>query len=263
MNHTAPGLRHGDFTGLAENYGAFRPAYAESVLVALLNLLDKPTSDLDVIDVGAGTGIWTRMLAGRGLHSLVAVEPNDDMRTVGQKQSTTQEIIWRKGKGEETGEARSSADLVTMASSFHWVDFDRGLAEFHRLLRPHGRFAALWNPRYLEDSPLLKGIEATLHAMVPELSRVSSGRAGLTHSLTEKLRQRTDFTDVVYMEAFHKVSLTPEQYLGVWWSVNDVRVQAGEERFSAFMDHVAKSVAHLTHIETTYQTRLWTARKVG
>ena len=52
-----PTLSHGDFTGLASDYSKYRPGYSESVLTGLLALAGKPPSEIDAVDVGAGTGI--------------------------------------------------------------------------------------------------------------------------------------------------------------------------------------------------------------
>ena len=53
-------LSAGDFTGLAKDYSQSRPDYCPSVLKASLGLLDKTSAEIDFVDVGAGTGIWTR-----------------------------------------------------------------------------------------------------------------------------------------------------------------------------------------------------------
>ena len=75
-------MKHGDFTGLASDYAKFRPGYAPQVATAILGFLGKDPAKVDAADVGAGTGIWTRILAKRGLHSVVAVEPQ--MRILGR-----------------------------------------------------------------------------------------------------------------------------------------------------------------------------------
>jgi len=73
-------MKHGDFTGLAGDYARFRAGYAPQVAAAILSYVRRDAASVDAVDIGAGTGIWTRTLAARGLHSVVAVEPNDDMR---------------------------------------------------------------------------------------------------------------------------------------------------------------------------------------
>lgn len=253
-------LKHGNFTGLAENYSKYRPAYAPSVRDALLGLIPKPAAQIEAADIGAGTGIWTRMLAEKVKH-VTAVEPNDDMRAWGERDSAGRNVTYRAGSGEATGLADASVDLLTMASSFHWVDFARGTAEFHRALRPGGRFVALWNPRLIEANPLLVEIEAEIGRLNPGVKRVSSGASGITETLTDQLWASPYFDDVVYLEGRHVMEQTPEQYLGVWRSVNDVRFQLGPEKWDAFLAYVEKRTAGLKSIATTYRTRAWAARR--
>jgi len=256
-------MKHGDFTGLADNYARFRPGYAPQVLTAILGYLGRDPAAVDAVDVGAGTGIWTRMLAARGLRSIVAVEPNDEMRGQGIETSRGTGIEWRKGAAEDTGLADASADLVTMASALHWADFDCACAEFHRILRPNGLFVAVWNPRWIEGNPLLAEIEEEIARLKPDLRRVSSGRSGITEQLTDLLIAKPQFTDVLYCEGRHLVRQTPGEYMGAWRSVNDLQVQLGPELFAEFLARTERRIARLEHIETTYMTRAWAARRAG
>lgn len=256
-------LKAGDFTNLAEDYTKSRPGYSQSVLVALLSLCGKRSCSVDFVDVGAGTGIWTRMVADYGVNTVTAVEPNDAMRSFGIDSSRGCDIEWIKGTAETTTLSDQSADLVTMASSFHWADFDKATAEFHRVLRPEGRFAALWNPRLIEVNPLLVEIEAHLDTLRSGIKRVSSGRSGITETLTESLWQSPFFDDVVYIEGRHTVQMSKERYLGAWRSVNDLQVQLGEENFAKFLDYVQQRIDGLDYIEATYLTRAWSARRKG
>jgi SAM-dependent methyltransferase len=258
-------MNHGDFTGLADDYARFRPGYAPHVATAILSYVagsvGRNTGEIDAVDIGAGTGIWTRMLASRGLHSVAAVEPNDEMRAQGIATSRGSDIVWHKGSAEATGLAESSADLVSMASSLHWADFDKACEEFHRILRPGGVFVALWNPRLIEANPLLVEIEAEITRLKPDIQRLSSGRSGITERLTDMLSARPQFAEVLYLEGRHSLHQTPEQYMGAWRSVNDLQVQLGPELFRKFLECTEKRIAGLTSIETTYVTRAWTARR--
>lgn len=258
---TKTAMKHGDFTGLAGDYARFRPGYAPQVGTAVLSYVGRELAGIDAVDIGAGTGIWTRSLAARGLRSVLAVEPNDDMRAQGIEGSRDTNIVWRKGSAEATGLPDHSADLVSMASSLHWADFDQACDEFHRILRPGGVFAALWNPRLIEVNPLLVEIEAQIALLKPGIERVSSGRSGLTERLTDMLSAKPQFSEVLYLEGRHSVHQTPAQYLGVWRSVNDLQVQLGPELFERFLNFIENRIAGVKSIETTYLTRAWAVRR--
>ena len=251
-------LPHGDYTDLAAEYARHRPGYGPGVPGALAEFATGAggVAPLDVVDVGAGTGIWTRMLARLGCNT-TAVEPNDAMRTHGRRGNGGLAIHWCAGTAEQTGLAQGACDLLTMASSFHWADFELASAEFVRVLRPGGVFAALWNTRRVELNPLLVEIEELLQRMVPGLERMSSGRSRFCEGLLERLAASGVFTDVGYLEEQHVERMTPERYLGIWRSVNDVRVQAGETVFARFLDHVRQRTADLDSVDATYVTRVW------
>jgi ubiquinone/menaquinone biosynthesis C-methylase UbiE len=254
-------LERGDFTGLAHDYSRYRPDYSQTVLRMLLGAFNRPAAALDVADVGAGTGIWTRMLQNAGCRSVIAVEPNDDMRLAGQADSAKLPIQWVGGSAEETGLPAQSCDWLTMASSFHWANFDKATREFHRVLRPGGRFTALWNPRLVHLNPVLQEIEDHARALMPGTKRVSSGLSGITETLTEQLSASPYFEDVVYLEGRHTITMSRERYIGAWRSVNDMRVAMGPEKFSDFLDYVAERTKEGEAIVATYLTRAWSARR--
>ena len=155
-------LKAGEFTGLASFYSENRPDYCRTVLNSLLGMFEQNRSDISVVDIGAGTGIWTRMLYETGIASIIAVEPNKDMREKGEADSINKKIEWLDGSAEKTGIKDNSIDWVTMASSFHWANFEKATREFNRILKKNGRFTALWNPRLIEVNPLLVDIEKFL-----------------------------------------------------------------------------------------------------
>ncbi|MBK6837715.1 MAG: hypothetical protein IPG90_05100 [Bacteroidetes bacterium] len=129
-----------------------------------------------------------------------------------------------KGSGEETGLETNSVNWLLMGSSFHWVDFRKGLEEFQRVLMPGGFFTAIWNPRNLEVSELHTSIENQIRQFVPSLKRVSSGSGEFTKTLSRALASSGIFTDVVYMEQEYDVlqnqSLDREEF-----KINDDKVR--------------------------------------
>tara|TARA_B100000965_G_scaffold198631_1_gene165797 strand:+ start:242 stop:529 length:288 start_codon:yes stop_codon:yes gene_type:complete len=91
----------------------------------------------------------------------------------GLSDSSSSNITWGKGSAEQTKSGDQSADWISMASSFHWADFEKALEEFHRVLRPNGIFTAIWNPRLIELNPLLVDIENHLKTLKSSIKRVS------------------------------------------------------------------------------------------
>jgi SAM-dependent methyltransferase len=57
------------------------------------------------------------------------------------------------GTAERIPLVAGAADAVTVAQAFHWFDHPRALAEMHRVLRPGGGVALIWNVRD-ENDPL-------------------------------------------------------------------------------------------------------------
>lgn len=55
-------------------------------------------------------------------------------------------------------------------------------------------------------------------------------------------------------------NMTKERYMGAWYSVNDIRVQAGEERFGQILEMIEKKINHLDMITVPYKIRAWTVR---
>jgi SAM-dependent methyltransferase len=138
------------FSGRAADYVRYRPGYPDDAIAAVLDGLGDP-GELTVVDVGAGTGISTRLLVERGAH-VVALEPNDDMRAA----LADAGCDVHNGRAEATGLPDQAYDLVTAFQAFHWFANAAALAEFKRILRPGGRIALVWNIRDDRD-PFTRG----------------------------------------------------------------------------------------------------------
>jgi SAM-dependent methyltransferase len=134
------------FTQRADDYVKYRPSYpAEAIDIILEGLA--PASQILAADIGAGTGIASRLLASRGV-KVIAVEPNAAMREVAQ---TYKNVEYCDGSAEATNLSNASVDLVTAFQAFHWFDPEPALLEFRRILKPNGRLALVWNNRDQND----------------------------------------------------------------------------------------------------------------
>ena len=147
------------FSDRAGDYVRYRPDYPAAAVDAILRGLGEP-SRLTAADIGAGTGISSRLLAARGVRVL-AVEPNAAMRAAAGPHPLVQ---WTDGRAEATGLAAASVGLVLVAQAFHWVRVAEAIAEFHRILLPGGRLAIMWNTRDRSDPLTAEYCKAILEA---------------------------------------------------------------------------------------------------
>jgi SAM-dependent methyltransferase len=136
--------RSRSFGLVAADYDRVRPSPAPEALEWLL----PERRDL-VVDVGAGTGLFSRALASRGAH-VIAVEPDDRMRAVLQQNSPGVEAIAASGEAIPVPDA--SADGVFFSSAWHWMDPDKAIPEVARVLRDGGRFGVIWTSRDSEST---------------------------------------------------------------------------------------------------------------
>ncbi len=136
----------GRFTGLAEIYARCRPGYPDAAIEFIASHCGLGPGSL-LVDVGSGTGIASRLFAGRGIR-VVGIEPNAEMRKEAQATDVPLGVprpTYVAGRGEATGLESASADLVLAAQAFHWFEADAALAEFHRIMKPAGWVALMWN----------------------------------------------------------------------------------------------------------------------
>ena len=155
----------------AEEYEATRPSYPGEVL----DLLPVP-SEATVLDLGAGTGKLTRVLAARYAH-VIAVEPLDGMRGILER--VVPEVEALPGSAERIPLDDASVDAVFAAQAFHWFDHDRAIPEIARVLRPGGVLALVWNgPDESRANPLPADYLAYLDELRRERSTLDATAAG-------------------------------------------------------------------------------------
>ena len=132
----------------AEAYELGRPGYPAEALDPL-----RLSREVTVLDLAAGTGKLTRPLVASGAR-VIAVEPVAEMRA-----ALPASVEALDGTAEAIPLDDGSVDLVTVAQAFHWFDGDAALVEIHRVLRPGGRLALVWNRR-VEGAPLNLALDA-------------------------------------------------------------------------------------------------------
>jgi SAM-dependent methyltransferase len=145
--------RANSFGAVAEDYDRLRPTPAEAGVDWLV-----PAGCELAVDLAAGTGLLTRMLATR-VPEVIAVEPDDRMRAVLSARSPGVRAL--AGYGEAIPLDDASVDAVFVSSAWHWMDEARAVPEIARVLRPGGRFGVIWTTRdRTADSAWMYDLEA-------------------------------------------------------------------------------------------------------
>ncbi|MBP2413806.1 SAM-dependent methyltransferase [Arthrobacter stackebrandtii] len=122
-----------------DHYHKVRPGYPADSLDWLLETAGPVR---DVLDIGAGTGKYTQLLAGRGW-TVTAVDPSTDM--LAQLTANLPEVTAVTGTAEQLDLPGASADLAVVAQAWHWVDPVAASTEIARVLRPGGTLGLVWN----------------------------------------------------------------------------------------------------------------------
>jgi SAM-dependent methyltransferase len=133
--------RSRSFETVAAEYERHRPDYPEEALRWAAEQLGLEAGDR-VLDVGAGTGKLTRGLAALGFE-VVAVEPGGPM--LEQLRIAVPEAETLEAPAEAVPLPDESVDAAFAAQAFHWFDRERAVPELHRVTRPGGGLALLWN----------------------------------------------------------------------------------------------------------------------
>lgn len=131
------------FEAGVEHYERGRPTYPDDAVSYVVNEL-RIGPGRDIVELGAGTGKFTELLAYTGA-SVTAIEPVAVMREALERNCPTVTVL--DGTAEDIPVADASADTVLAAQAFHWFDGDRALPEIHRVLRPGGTLGMIWNER--------------------------------------------------------------------------------------------------------------------
>ncbi len=131
------------FTRGADTYVRGRPDFPPAALEWLRGDLGLGPGRR-AVDLGAGTGKFTRLLAQTGA-DIVAVEPVAAMLAHLARDLPEVEAI--QADARRIPLADRTMDAVVCAQAFHWFAIREALAEIHRVLKPGGVLGLIWNIR--------------------------------------------------------------------------------------------------------------------
>ena len=238
------------FDRAGDDYERGRPGYpAEAIEFLVGELAIRRGSK--VLDLAAGTGKLTRQLVPTGAQ-LVAVEPVPGMRS--KLTEVVPGVLALEGTAEAIPLGDESVDTICCGQAFHWFDADRALEEIHRVLRPGGGLALIWNVRD-ERVDWERRLTELMKRYESDAPRKRWGR------WRKAFERTTLFTRLQERQFMHSQEGDVETLLARVASISFVSVLPDEERV-AFLEEVRTLVEpHGSPLVMHYRTEVYSCRR--
>ena len=235
------------FDELSADYSRYRPRYPDALSEYLVDRCGL-TARSRVLDVGAGTGKGSAMLAEHGIRP-VSVEQSFLMIRQGVDAYPGSRFVC--GNAEALGVASASFDLVTSAQALHLFDLDRSLPEFARVLKPGAFLAVYW---YCLDLSL-----AHTQAIAGLLDSFESSHDALDQAGQADWQARLEHGgrfEVVDQQRFsYSVPMTSEDWVGLARTIPALRASG-----ASFETSLRNQLARYDSVDCPYVADLWLAR---
>jgi SAM-dependent methyltransferase len=132
------------FGEVARLYDEARPSYPAALVEDVIDLAPL-ASPLRALEIGAGTGIATRLFAERGA-AVHGIEPSWEMATIAaQHMAEYPDVLIECVDFEEWDPQGATFPLIYAAQAWHWIAPETGYAKARSLLQRGGLLAAFWN----------------------------------------------------------------------------------------------------------------------
>lgn len=243
------------YDGAAEKYERYRPGYPQAVFEALKARCGSAAMAGKALDVGAGTGIFSRQLlrAIPELAEVVCVEPNEDMVGVGSAACRVLgKIRYRRGFAESLPAPDSSVDLVTSATAAHWFDRPVFFREVIRVLQPNGLLALLQNKHRYWDDPLAADFADFEERCIPGYQRgtYSDFRGGYAPADFEReLREHGAFDAVTKLSVPWEQHFTASEFRGFCYSMGHIKKAQAQVGPTMVSDEIDRLIARHTRAD--------------
>jgi SAM-dependent methyltransferase len=171
-----------------------------------------------VLDVGSGTGIFTRQLAAclPAAIPVIGVEPSATMREKAEADEDGRLITYLDGGAENLPVAKASARAVTAATAAHWFDRPAFYREASRVLAPGGILAIA---EYVRD----EASSASARAVVRFLAEYGEPRAYVRPDYPSELNALDGSGPVEMFQQPVTFLLAPDAFVGLALSSSHAR----------------------------------------
>jgi SAM-dependent methyltransferase len=201
-----------------------------------------------VVDLAAGTGKLARLLVPSGAH-VVAVEPVEAMRRL--LEGLGVEAL--AGAAEAIPLPDGCADGVAVAQALHWFRVEEALHEVHRILRPAGVLAVVYNQPDPNDPVQRAFVEIVARHRGHE-------RLRLEHGVGEAIERSGLFGKAERHAFANEQRLDAATLLARGASESSIAILEPEPRAAALdeLDALARTLP--PSFVMRYETQVWLAR---
>ena len=254
------------FGEVAELYDRHRPTYP----AALIDDLAARVSDgARALEVGAGTGKATRLMAGRGV-PVLAIEPSFEMAQIARATCAAFPGVTVVESDFETFDPAGEAfRLLYSAQAWHWVDPARRYALARGALAPGADLAVFWNRPAWTDSSLRTALSVLYREVAPGMVPYGplhpdnpSPDREIDEDWAADIAAAPGLTDPETCEYRWSLDYDAEGFAGMLGTVSEVRLLEPATR-DRLLDGVRTTIAaHGDELVMPMVTRLYLARAV-
>ncbi|MGD7789580.1 class I SAM-dependent methyltransferase [Propionibacteriaceae bacterium Y1700] len=258
------------FASTASYYARYRPGYPPEVFAHLVDTLGL-NGRQRVLDLGCGPGTVAIPLAPF-VERVVAADPQPEMIKVGARTAraagVADAIEWRVAGSASIAElgADGPYDLVTMGSSFHWMDREAVLADLARVTTSEAAVVLLGDPppEWGAEAPWADDIKDLRRRYLGTDRRAGSGSGTDPAERHEDVLRRSAFAHVTTTNWAWTLERTVDELVGLQFSYSfssPALLGARQQDYASQVRDVLMRHAPDGMISTQHDTELIIARR--
>lgn len=252
------------FGRVAEQYDRARPSYPEAMVDDLI-AAGRITPPARLLEVGAGTGKLTRVLAERGF-GVLALEPSPSMALVARRHCGGPPRVEVALTDFEHWSGHERFPALVSAQAWHWITPELRYRLAARALDPGGVLGAIWTLPDWGPCPLRDTLREVYRATVPGLTadfpmHPASRTTSLAGDWEAQIHSSEEFADPQVISYPWTYTYSAGGYVELLGTHQDHILLEATDRAKLF-DGITQAIDGAGgYLEVSYVTRLCLARR--
>lgn len=224
-------IQIGSYNSLAKAYRSSRPSYSKDI-IKLLKFFLSNNKRIKSLDLGSGTGIFTKEIAKISYH-VTGVELSKQMINNAYKIKNVKYL----NSSADSISFNEKFDIFSSASCFHWFNNSKIAKLVNVNLKDNGLFIICYNSRKISKNSFLKNVEKKIYSLNKNFkTRISSGQSDFVKKKIIDFTKKSKLKGPIYFEFSHFEKFSKKRYSEVWKSSNEFRNKLGNENYKNFLN---------------------------